>query len=354
MPFRKENALATDIQNAVIENVLSRFSVQNAKINPHGTGLINHTWKIEANGGNFILQRLNENVFGRPQDIDENITLISNYLAEHHPDYFFVRPVKTESGETLVQDSGGGWFRLFPFVDSVTHDVASLPDIAFEAAFQFGRFTEVLSDFDAGRLHVTIPDFHNLSYRYKQFLDALKSGNEERIKQSEPLIEKVRSRASLVDEFEEKIAHPAFHLRTTHHDTKISNVLFNRHGKGICVIDLDTVMPGYFFSDVGDMMRTYLSPVSEEEKDFSKIEVRRVVYDAIVEGYRAGMNGRLSPEEVASFHFAGRFMVFMQAMRFLTDYLNGDRYYGSKYEGHNFVRAGNQITLLEKLEELKL
>ena len=140
-------------------------------------------------------------------------------------------------------------------------------------------------------------------------------------------------------------------MRVTHHDTKISNVLFGADDKALCVIDLDTIMPGYFISDVGDMMRTYLPTVSEEETDFSKIEVRDDVYKAIVQGYSNEMGEALSDEETKAFFYAGVFMIYMQALRFLTDHLNNDVYYGARYPNHNFVRAGNQIVLLQKLLE---
>jgi hypothetical protein len=130
-------------------------------------------------------------------------------------------------------------------------------------------------------------------------------------------------------------------------------VLFDKNGKGLCVIDLDTVMPGFFISDVGDMMRTYLSPTTEEETDFSKIAIRRGVYDAIVSGYLLHMNEALTAEEKEKFFYAGTFMIFMQALRFLTDYLNDDIYYGAKYPEHNFNRAGNQVVLLERLIEMQ-
>jgi Ser/Thr protein kinase RdoA (MazF antagonist) len=142
-----------------------------------------------------------------------------------------------------------------------------------------------------------------------------------------------------------------FKIRVTHHDTKISNVLFDQYDKGICVIDLDTVMPGYFISDVGDMLRTYLSPVSEEEKDFSKIQARDEYFTAIVEGYLSYMSIDLNAEELRHFVYSGMFMIYMQAIRFLTDHLNNDVYYGAAYEGHNFIRAKNQITLLTRLKE---
>ncbi|HYK56947.1 MAG TPA: aminoglycoside phosphotransferase family protein, partial [Flavisolibacter sp.] len=130
---------------------------------------------------------------------------------------------------------------------------------------------------------------------------------------------------------------------------KISNVLFDSEGKGICVIDLDTVMPGYFISDVGDMMRTYLSPVSEEETDFSKIIIREEFYKAIVQGYYSEMKEELTETEKQYFFYAGKFMIYMQALRFLTDHINDDVYYGAKYEGHNFARAHNQVILLQQL-----
>ena len=143
------------------------------------------------------------------------------------------------------------------------------------------------------------------------------------------------------------------HLKkgVTHHDTKISNVLFDKSDKGLCVIDLDTVMPGYFISDVGDMLRTYLSPVNEEEKDLSRIEVRDDYFKAIAEGYLSEMKEELSQKEKEHFVYSGKFMIYMQALRFLTDYFKDDTYYGSKYPGHNLVRATNQATLLKKLTQ---
>ena len=155
----------------------------------------------------------------------------------------------------------------------------------------------------------------------------------------------------VVDIFETIVRNPSFKLRVTHHDTKISNVLFSKENKGLCVIDLDTVMPGYFISDVGDMLRTYLSPVNEEETDFSKIEIREEYFSSIWNGYMGQMKDELHEEEKSHFIYAGKFMIYMQAIRFLTDYLNDDLYYGSKYEGQNFVRAGNQMVLFKKLIE---
>jgi Ser/Thr protein kinase RdoA (MazF antagonist) len=147
------------------------------------------------------------------------------------------------------------------------------------------------------------------------------------------------------------LSDPAFKRRVTHHDTKISNVLFDNQDKGLCVIDLDTVMPGYFISDVGDMLRTYLCPVSEEEKDFSKIIVRDEFYKAIINGYKEEMKNELTEKENKYFFYAGKFMIYMQALRFITDHINDDIYYGAKYEGQNLVRASNQMVLLQRYLE---
>lgn len=323
-------------------------------VKPFGTGLINYTWKVNDNGNSYILQRINDNVFKYPQRITNNIGLIAAYLKKHHPDYLFVSPVQASDGNEMVHLQGEGYFRMFPFVPgSHSIDVVETPEEAYEAAAQFGRFTKLLSGISINELQISIPDFHNLTLRYQQFLSALKNGNPARIKETQALTEKLLSQQAIVAEYESIITNPNFKRRVTHHDTKISNVLFDDAENGLCVIDLDTVMPGYFISDVGDMMRTYLSPVSEEEKDFSKIEIREAFYEAIVNGYYNEMQDALTQTEKESFFYAGTFMIYMQAIRFLTDYLNDDKYYGSKYPGHNLVRAGNQAMLLQRLLEKK-
>jgi len=325
------------------------------KVEAFGSGLINSTWKVSTANKDFILQRVNNTVFENPAHIAYNIRLIADYLKQHHPEYSFVAPLTSSAGDEMVYLKDRGFFRLFPFVPgSHSKNVVSRPAEAFEAATQFARFTRLLNDFDVTQLNITIPGFHDLSLRYQQFLSTLKNGNKKRISESEKWISILTVYSDIVKEYEHIKSSPEFKLRVTHHDTKISNVLFNKEDQGICVIDLDTVMPGYFISDVGDMMRTYLSPVSEEEKDFDKIEVREDFYKAIVKGYFNEMKEELTEEEKKSFFYAGKFMIYMQALRFLTDHINDDIYYGSKYEGHNLVRAGNQIALLQRLMEKEL
>jgi len=239
---------------------------------------------------------------------------------------------------------------MFPFVpNSHTLNVPEKPQQAYEAAAQFGRFTRYLSGLDVTALQITLPDFHNLPLRYRQFDKALKTGNQERVAEAATLIALVKAHESILHTYAS--VKSGFVTRVTHHDTKISNVLFDEQDKGLCVIDLDTVMPGYFISDVGDMMRTYLSPVSEEEQDFTKIMIRPEFYKAIVSGYLSEMGELLNETEKQHIHFAGEFMIYMQAIRFLTDHLNNDQYYGETYPGHNLVRAGNQLTLLQQFRQ---
>ena len=340
----------------MLQKVLQTYGLDFSawEVKSFGSGLINNTWKVSRydDDVSYILQRINQHVFKSPEDIAHNIRIIGAYLAEHHPDYFFVRNLYTGDGADIFFMEGEGYFRMVPFVKkSHTVDVVQTPRQAFEAAKQFGRFTHLLNGFPVDELKVTIPDFHNLSLRYQQFLQSLQSGNAVRIEKTKEEINWLKAHDNIAKRFDAMKKNPDFKLRVTHHDTKISNVLFDEQDKGLCVIDLDTVMPGYFISDVGDMMRTCLSPVSEEEKDFSKIEIRDEYYKAIVEGYTGGMENELSSAEKAAFFDAACYLIYMQALRFIADHLNNDEYYGARYEGHNFIRGSNQINLLKRLLE---
>ena len=335
----------------MLEKILSCYGIHGALIRPYGSGLINSTWVVQDSGEAYILQKINHQVFRTPEYIAQNIQTLSSYVQQYDPGYYFVSPVLSEKGDGMVR-AEEGYFRLFPFVsNSKSFDVALTPGQAFEAARQFGLFTKTFSGLPAENLKITLPGFHNLTLRHAQFEEACRTGNPARIQQAGDLVHQLRIRLSLVDTYAKITTDPDFRLRTTHHDTKISNVLFSGEGKGICVIDLDTVMPGFFISDVGDMMRTYLSPVSEEEKDFSRICIREEYFEAILKGYLQEMAQELSPSEIRHFVYAGKFLIYMQALRFLTDHFNNDTYYGASYEGHNLVRAQNQFCLLQRLEE---
>lgn len=336
--------------------ILKKFGLDtdNLELKPLGDGLINTTWIVNETETKkaFVLQQVNDKVFKHPENIASNIRLISDYLSDHYPDYLFTSPVKTRSDGDLIKDAEGNYFRLFLFVEgSVTYNTLQKPAQAYEAARQFGKFTRLLSGLDISKLRTTIPDFHNLDLRFNQFIDSLKTATSIRKTMANEAIAFLLKNQNIVDEYRRIIISNNFRLRVTHHDTKISNVLFDNEDKGLCVIDLDTVMPGYFISDLGDMMRTYLSPANEEETNFAKVEVRIEFFQAIIKGYLSEMKSELSEAEKRSFVYAGKFMTYMQALRFITDYLNNDIYYKAKYEGHNLMRGQNQIALLKRFTE---
>lgn len=335
----------------ILGQIAAAYGWEDPVVEPVATGLINNSWKLMVGPQTFLLQRVNTAVFRHPSQIDANLRMLAEYLSANAPGYLFTAPVLNEHGEGLMEIDKK-CYRVFPFIPgSHTIDVVEDPAQAFAGAEQFGKFTAVLDGFDARRLRITLPDFHNLQLRAVQFDSAVKDGIPERLAESGDLTRYLQSMSGIVDRYRSFLAGKDVRVRVTHHDTKISNVLLDEDGKGLCVIDLDTVMPGYFLSDVGDMFRTYVCPVSEEEKDLDKIVVRPAYLDAVRQGYLEGMAGSLTNFELDHFHFAGTMLIYMQAIRFLTDYLTGDKYYGSRYPGQNLVRAKNQGRLLEVFQE---
>lgn len=332
--------------------LLSRYGIDQSdlSVKPYGNGLINHTWKIISAGKEWLWQRINQQVFKNPLDILDNSSMLSDYFQINHPGYLFISPVIHALHQNYVLDDENNYYRLFPFVrNSFTCNTVSHPRLAYEAAKQFGQFTRLLSTFDANRLRIPLPDFHNLLLRQEQFERALQNGNRQRIAQSQESIGYLRNQTGIVDTYEIIKNNADFPIRVVHHDAKINNVLFDRASdRGLCVIDLDTVMPGYYFSDVGDMFRTYLSPVGEEDTDLAAIEIREDYFLEIVKGYFGEMHDVLTAEEKKYFVYAGKFAIYMQAIRFLTDYLQEDTYYAIRYPEQNLIRANNQVVLLKR------
>jgi Ser/Thr protein kinase RdoA (MazF antagonist) len=321
---------------------------------PIQQGLINSTYSIQTNKGAYILQCINHSVFKNPSAIDDNINAISSYLQKNNPSYLFTHLVPTLNGNTLVQWEGG-YYRAFHKIEGYALSVLDNENQVEQAAMQFAGFTSILKNFEAVKLKDSLPDFHNLNLRYHQFSEAIVKGNAQRITETKEAISFLAAHKKYVDIYSAFIHHAEVKKRVTHHDTKISNVLFQKNNgieKAICVIDLDTVMAGYFISDVGDMCRTCLCKVSEEEKDLNKVVVDTAKWKALEKGYLHFMQDELSSFERDHFFYGGQFMIYMQALRFLTDHLNNDIYYGAKYEGQNLVRTLNQIRLLEQYNKL--
>jgi len=357
---------------------------------PFGDGLINKTYLIEVDDSSghiprmerYVLQHINDKVFSDPVLIDNNLAVISDFLKVKNSSYTFVAPKPVSSGSsTMVRTINNQYYRLFDFIPgSRSYNTLNDPALAYEAAAQFGLFTANLQELDVGKLRVTILDFHNLSLRYANYWRALNScRNPIRLQQSQAAIQMVTTLGpSVVDVYEKYLrtntgvgigscgttgsetdydsggAGDGFVLRVTHHDTKINNVLFdvNTH-RALCVVDLDTVMPGYFISDLGDMCRTYLCCCGEEDAaaPLANIQIRIEYYQAIIQGYLLHMYPLLTRIERQYIVYAGKFSIFMQAIRFLSDYLEEDVYYKVQYPEHNLQRAMHQLTLLERYIE---
>ncbi len=290
---------------------------------------------MTGNAEDYILQQINGNVFKSPGDIAENSLLLQAHIKKTQADYLFVAPIPTVSGQFLVNSASGEVFRLFPFVKgSQTINYVGLEKEAFEAAKQFGKFTRLLKGVEIAKLKYTLTDFHNLELRFEQFEIAAQGASPERLEQASNEIKEVHKHDHILQTYQRLISHNEIPLRTIHHDAKISNILFDDRQNGLCVIDLDTVMPGYYLSDVGDMMRTYLSLVNEEEADLSKIHIREHIFNAIYKGYYVRNRMFYQKLEKRYFIYSGELMIHMQAIRFLTDFLNNDIYYETKCQNN--------------------
>jgi len=335
----------------VPESVLQAFGLTSfAIIAPIGTGHIHQTYLVEDTK-KYVLQRINIKVFTNPEAIATNNRIAADYLAQHHPDYLFLTALRDKAGNELVYASDGFPWRLYPLIENtITVDFLTSTQEAYEAALGFGRLTKNLNDINCKLFKPTLDRFQDLGWRYEQFEDALANAKPEALAQAAEQIEQAKSFHYLVDEYKSLIASGSLKERIVHNDTKINNILFDKTTrKAVCVIDLDTLMPGYFIYDLGDMVRTCVSPVSEEEKDISKISFRKEIYDALLKGYLDEMQDTMSAEEIKAIPFAGKMMTYIMAIRFLADFLRGNTYYHITYADQNLVRARNQLTLLSIL-----
>ncbi len=322
-----------------------------ADVTKIGSGHINYTFLVKGKPS-FILQRINTFIFKKPEIIANNICVAETYLTKNYPDYLFLAHLKSIDGKEMVYDEQGFAWRLFPYLEnSMTLDQLESVQQAYSAAEEFGRLSAHLNECDVSQFHYSLERFHDLSWRYQQFQEAWQGATPSRLAEAEDCIQQAKHFSFLVDRYTELINGKSLRLRITHNDTKINNILFDRtSGKAMAAIDLDTLMPGYFIYDLGDMVRTYVSPVSEEEADVSKILFRKEFYDAVIAGYLSQMNNVLSEEEKKAIPLAGMLMTYIMALRFLADFLNGNIYYQIHYPNQNLVRARNQLYFLNLLE----
>jgi len=336
----------------IAEEILNAygFEFKSTRLTKIGSGHINRTYLLSSKDETYILQNINTQVFKAPWVISNNIDQVAGYLKKTYPTYLFPAPIPTIDGSLMYRHENEYW-RLLPFVtNTVAFDTLTDPIQAYEAAKQFGKLTRLLDHFDTSLLKPTIENFHNLKWRFEQFKLALHDASHTRRLIAKAEIENALTYDFLISDYESIQKRADFPDRPIHHDTKISNVLLSeKDNSGVCVIDLDTLMPGKFISDLGDMMRTYLCAFSENETDLTKISIRLPYFEATIKGYLSEMKGFLSETEKEVILFSGKYIIYMQAVRFLSDYLNGDIYFPITYQEQNLDRSKNQFKLLAEI-----
>ncbi len=333
------------------QEIINEFGIfMPVKISAIGSGHIHQTFKVESKN-NFVLQRVNKNVFTQPEIIASNNRIAYHYLKKKFPDFLFPQAMADQNGNDLFYDEEGFPWRLYPMIENTfTVDEVSTEHEAFEAAKGFGQLTKNLNKIDTSLFKPTLERFHDLAWRYDQFEEALQKAKTETLQAAKNEIAQAKSFLYLVNEYNQLIREDSLVLRIMHNDTKVNNILFDTVSrKAVCAIDLDTLMPGYFIYDLGDMVRTFVSPVNEEEKDISKISFRKNIYDALLMGYLSEMGSVLTESEKKSIPFSGMMMTYIMALRMLADFLRGNTYYHITYPEQNLVRARNQFRLLELL-----
>ena len=300
-----------------------------------------------------VLQAINTNVFRTPEDILLNYQQIYEHLRNNQNGICIPAPILSSEKRLIWKDEENNNWRATAFISgSFSPMVADTEKAACTVSKSFACFTHSLATIDIKNLKEIIPGFHNLSFRYSQFEDAVAEAPQSVLLKSTHIIAELRQRKKLVDFYECIKNCSDYPTRVMHHDCKISNILFDKQtNQVICPVDLDTVMPGKFFSDLGDMIRSMACTVDENSRDWGKINIRPAFYKAILGGYLEGMGDFFTEEEKKSIHYAGLMLVYMQALRFLTDFLKGDVYYKTDYPEQNLNRALNQLILLGRLED---
>ncbi|MFH0953812.1 MAG: aminoglycoside phosphotransferase family protein [Verrucomicrobiota bacterium] len=330
---------------------------------PYGHGHIHDTFLARFRRAGFeqrvIFQRLNDRVFADPLQVMDNVARVTAHLQKRlaatpgaDPAREALSLVPARDGTFCVRDAGGRWWRAYRFIEgAVTHEVCAARDQAYEAARVVGRFQRLLADLPGPRLHETIPYFHHTPRRLQALEAAVAAADANRRRAADPDIAFARTRLALAPLIAGPLESGEIPERVTHGDTKLNNVLFDAQtGRGLCLVDLDTCMPGAALYDFGDMVRTMTCPAAEDEPDLSKVRMDMGRFEAIVRGYLEAAGGLLTRREVELLPVAGRVLTFTIGIRFLTDYLSGDMYFKVGRAGHNLDRCRTQFTLVESLE----
>lgn len=343
------------------ENILRQFELDfpPSSVSSYGQGHINRTYLVETSGNErYILQGINKTVFPRPEELMENIVKVTMYLKDMieksggNPDRETLTLVPALDGKSFFKDEEGEYYRVYRFIeDAVTlNAVGQLTDF-YESGIAFGRFQSMLRDFPAETLHCVIPDFHNTAKRFLALEKAVEldtCGRKEEVKKEIDFIWERRQEMSLLEDMQKAGALP---LRVTHNDTKLNNVMLDKKShKALCVIDLDTVMPGLSVHDFGDAIRFGANTAAEDERDLQKVSLSLELYDIYKKGFLQGCEGSLTKDELRMLPMGAKMMTLECGMRFLTDYLSGDTYFKVAREKHNLDRCRCQLALAADME----
>lgn len=341
--------------------ILSHFPVKGTvgTIAPFGNGHINDTLKVtnEANEIIYVLQRINHHIFTNVDMLQGNVDTVTKHIrkkleerGETDIDRKVLTFLPTNDGK-LYHFDGENYWRVSLFIPRSRSFEEITPELSFEAGKAFGDFQFMLSDLPEGTLGETIPNFHNMEFRLQQFHDAVQANAVNRLAKVQELVNEIEKRAKAMCIQEELYREGKLIKRTNHCDTKVNNILFDEDGKVLCVIDLDTVMPGFVLSDIGDFIRTGANAGAEDDENLDRVFVNMDIFKAYTRGYMETAKAFLTPTEIRLLPYGGRLLTYMQTVRFLTDYINGDTYYKIKSPEHNLIRTKAQFKLLQSLEE---
>jgi serine/threonine protein kinase len=336
-----------------IKQLVKRFAIEGDVLStkPFGNGHINDTFFIENTNKNcpdYLLQRINHHIFKDVEGVVVNISMVSAHLDTKLKGEFksdksieqVLTLIPTNEGALFYKDEDGNFWRVYQFIkDSISYDLITSTKQAYEGGEAFGRFQLMLADMDPNLLTETLKDFHNIKFRLVNFDKAVAEDSAGRLKEVSEEIKLIKEHKEFMCNLYQMGEDGLLPRRITHNDTKFNNILFDNNDNVICIIDLDTVMPGYIAYDFGDAIRSLANTAEEDEADLSKIGVNVPLFKAYTEGYLKEATQFLTDHEIESLYLAIFLFPYMQAIRFLTDYLQGDTYYKIAYPLHNLVRT---------------
>ncbi len=344
--------------------ISEKFTIEGEFVSavPYGSGHINSTFlvtsKIESGEMLYILQKINNNVFKDPVSLMENFSGVTSYLSEiirkngGDPMRETLNVIKTLDGKNLhITEDGEYWRMVYYITDSQSFDKVERPEQFYDSAVAFGNFQYLLGGYPADTLTETIVNFHNTPDRFRQLMEAVKADKCGRLSEVTTDVKFATDREAFAWTLENAHKEGKLPLRVTHNDTKLNNILFDKDsGAPICVIDLDTIMPGYSVNDFGDSIRFGATTALEDEADLSKVNFDIELYELYVKGFIEGAKGGLTEGELELLPIGAMMMTFECGMRFLTDYLSGDTYFRTHRPGQNLDRARNQFKLVSDME----